>query len=86
MPPVPPQVPVGIPSELIERRPDIRRAEREMAVANAKIGSATADRFPKFALIASAGLDSSSPDNVVDWGSRYVLISPTVPWRIFDAG
>jgi NodT family efflux transporter outer membrane factor (OMF) lipoprotein len=79
-------VPVGLPSQLIERRPDIRRAEREMAAANARIGSATADLFPKFALVGTAGLDSSSPQNLIDWGSRYFLISPTVSWRIFDAG
>ena len=54
--------------------------------ANARIGSAKADLFPKFALIASAGLDSSSPGNLLDWESRYFLISPTVTWQIFDAG
>jgi NodT family efflux transporter outer membrane factor (OMF) lipoprotein len=86
LPPTPPEVPVGLPSELIERRPDIREAERQIVAANARIGSAKADLFPKFALIASAGLDSSSPGNLLDWESRYFLISPTVTWRIFDAG
>jgi multidrug efflux system outer membrane protein len=86
LPAVPPGVPVGLPSQLLERRPDIRQAEREIAVANAKIGNATADLFPKFALIASAGLDSSTPQNLFDWESRYFLLSPTVTWRIFDAG
>jgi NodT family efflux transporter outer membrane factor (OMF) lipoprotein len=86
LPPPPPEVPVGLPSELIERRPDIREAERQIVAANARIGSAQADLFPKFALIASAGLDSSSPGNLLDWESRYFLISPTVTWRIFDAG
>jgi NodT family efflux transporter outer membrane factor (OMF) lipoprotein len=86
LPPTPPEVPVGLPSQLIERRPDIRQAEREIAAANARIGSAKADLFPKFALVATAGIDSSTPDSLIDWGSRYFLISPTVTWRIFDAG
>ena len=86
LPPTPPVVAVGLPSDLLERRPDIRAAERNIAAANARIGSAIADLFPKFALTASAGLDSTSPDHLLDWESRYFLISPTVTWRIFDAG
>jgi NodT family efflux transporter outer membrane factor (OMF) lipoprotein len=86
LPSTPPEIPIGLPSQLLERRPDIRAAERQVAAATAQIGSAKADLFPKFALIASAGLDSSSPENLFDWESRYFLISPTVTWRIFDAG
>ena len=80
------EVPVGLPSQLMERRPDIRQAEREIAAANARIGSAQSDLFPKFALIGTAGLDSSKFANLFEWDSRYFLISPTVTWRIFDAG
>ena len=86
LPPKPPMVSVGLPSQLLERRPDIREAERQVAAANARIGSAKADLFPKFALIASTGLDSTSAENLFSWDSRYFLISPTVTWRIFDAG
>jgi NodT family efflux transporter outer membrane factor (OMF) lipoprotein len=86
LPPLPPVIPVGLPSQLLERRPDIRAAEREIAAGNARIGSAEADLLPKFALIASAGLDSSTFNNLFDLSSRYFLISPTVTWRIFDAG
>jgi NodT family efflux transporter outer membrane factor (OMF) lipoprotein len=86
LPVVPPEIPVGLPSELLKRRPDIRRAERQIASANAHIGSAKADLFPKFALTGSAGLDTTSPGNLFNWESRYFLISPTVTWRIFDAG
>ena len=57
LPNVPPEVPVGLPSELLRRRPDIRRAERQIAAATAQVGSAKADLFPKFALTGSAGLD-----------------------------
>lgn len=86
LPAVPPEVPVGMPSQLLKRRPDIKQAEREIAAATARIGSAKSDLFPKFALIGSAGLDSSATGNLFNWESRYFLISPTVTWRIFDAG
>jgi NodT family efflux transporter outer membrane factor (OMF) lipoprotein len=86
LPAIPLEVPVGLPSELLKRRADIRQAEREIAAATARIGNAQADLFPKFALIANAGLDSSTPGNLINWSSRYFLISPTVAWRIFDAG
>lgn len=87
-PPVflPPEVPVGLPSGLLERRPDIRRAERQIAAATARIGSAEADLFPKFALTGGVGLDSTSTGSLFDWQSRYFFISPTVTWRVFDAG
>jgi NodT family efflux transporter outer membrane factor (OMF) lipoprotein len=83
---LPPEVPVGLPSELLKRRPDIRRAERQMAAATARIGSAEADLFPKFALTGGVGLDSTSTGSLFDWQSRYFFISPTVTWRVFDAG
>jgi len=86
LPATPPIVPIGLPSQLIERRPDIQEAEREIAAGNARIGSAEADLLPKFALVASAGLDSSTYNNLFDLSSRYFLVSPTVTWRIFDAG
>lgn len=87
-PPVllPPEVPVGLPSELLKRRPDVRRAERQMAAATARVGSAEADLFPKFALTGGVGLDSTSTGSLFNWQSRYFLISPTVTWRVFDAG
>jgi NodT family efflux transporter outer membrane factor (OMF) lipoprotein len=84
--PLPPIVPVGLPSDLLRRRPDIRRAERQIAAANARIGSATADLFPKFGLTGSVGLDATQFKNLFDWQSRYFLISPTITWPIFDAG
>jgi NodT family efflux transporter outer membrane factor (OMF) lipoprotein len=83
---LPPEVPVGLPSDLLKRRPDIRRAERQMAAATARIGSAEADLFPKFALTGGIGLDSTSTGSLFDWQSRYFFISPTVTWRVFDAG
>jgi outer membrane protein, multidrug efflux system len=86
LPEVPPEVPVGIPSDLLRRRADVRRAERQLAAATAQVGSATADLFPKFSLTGLVGLDSSQPGNLIDWGSRYFAISPGVSWPILDWG
>lgn len=86
LPPVPPRVPVGLPSELLRRRPDIRQAERQLAAATALIGSAKADLFPRFFITGSAGLDSTSVSHLLDWQSHYFLISPTVSWPLFQAG
>jgi multidrug efflux system outer membrane protein len=86
IPAAPPEVPVGLPSDLLLRRPDVERAERLLASATAQIGVARADLFPKFSLTGSAGLQSVS---VSDWftaGSRFWSVGPTVQWNIFDAG
>ena len=86
IPLTPPAVPVGLPSELLQRRPDIQRAERELAAATARIGVAKADLFPKFSLIGFAGLESISADNWFDWSSRYWSAGPTMHWALFEAG
>ena len=86
IPLTPPAVPVGLPSELLQRRPDIQRAERELAAATARIGVAKADLFPKFSLIGFAGLESISADNWFDWSSRYWSAGPTMRWELFEAG
>lgn len=86
IPSVPPQVPVGLPSELLLRRPDVGRAERQLAAATANIGVATADLFPKFSLTGAAGFESISASDWFTAGSRFWSIGPTVQWRIFDAG
>ena len=86
IPLTPPAVPVGLPSELLQRRPDIQRAERELAAATARIGVAKADLFPKFSLIGFAGLESISADNWFDSVSRAWSAGPTVRWELFEAG
>ena len=86
IPPAPPQVPVGVPADLLRRRPDIRRAERQLAAATARIGVAESDLFPKFSITGSMGLDSSRIKPLLDWQSRYFALSPGVSWPIFDAG
>jgi outer membrane protein, multidrug efflux system len=86
IPPVPPEVPVGVPADLVRRRPDIRRAERQLAAASARIGVATSDFYPKFSITGSFGLDSSRVHQLFDWNSHYFALSPGVSWPIFDAG
>jgi NodT family efflux transporter outer membrane factor (OMF) lipoprotein len=86
IPTTPPEVPVGLPSDLLLRRPDVQRAERELAMATANIGVAKADLFPKFFLTGAGGFQSV---NASDWfagGSSFWSVGPTVQWRIFDAG
>src|SRR6266404_576778 len=77
---LPPEVLVGLPSELLRRRPDIRRAERQLAAATAQVGAATADLFPKFSLTGAAGLQSFSASNWFSRGSRNWSIGPTISW------
>jgi NodT family efflux transporter outer membrane factor (OMF) lipoprotein len=86
IPAAPPEVPVGLPSELLLRRPDIAQAERQLAAATANIGVAKADLFPKFYLTGVAGFQSVSASDWFDGGSRFWSAGPTVQWNIFDAG
>jgi multidrug efflux system outer membrane protein len=86
IPAVPPEIPIGLPSQLLRRRPDVRRAERQLAAATAHIGEAQADLLPKFSITAALGFDATRPKALFDWTSRYWSISPGVSWPIFDAG
>jgi NodT family efflux transporter outer membrane factor (OMF) lipoprotein len=86
IPAQPPQVPVGLPSDLLLRRPDVSRAERQLAAATANIGVAKSDLFPKFYLTGSVGSESISASDWFTSGSRFWSVGPTVQWRIFDAG
>jgi multidrug efflux system outer membrane protein len=86
IPNLPAEVLVGLPSDLLRRRPDIRIAERQLAAATAQVGSAIADLFPKFFLTGAAGLQSISASDWFTGRSRYWSIGPTITWPIFDAG
>ena len=86
IPTTPPEVPVGIPSELLRRRPDIRRAEAQIHSATARIGVATADLFPKFNLVGSMGFESVNSDTLIKPVNRFWSFGPSVDWQIFDAG
>ena len=86
IPLTPPIVPVGLPSDLLRRRPDVQRAEREIAASTAKIGVAEADFFPKFSLVGAFGITSISTNNLLEYASRYWSAGPTVQWELFEAG
>lgn len=86
IPGLPPEVPVGLPSELLRRRPDVRRAERELAAATARIGVAVADLFPRFFLTGAVGLQSVAASDFLTGGSRFFSLGPTIRWPIFNAG
>ncbi|HEY1849285.1 MAG TPA: efflux transporter outer membrane subunit [Opitutaceae bacterium] len=86
LPDMPPTVPVGVPSDLLRRRPDVRSAERKLAAATAEVGVAHGQLFPQFSLTGTLGLDSSQSKNLVARASQYYSISPGISWPILDWG
>jgi NodT family efflux transporter outer membrane factor (OMF) lipoprotein len=82
----PPPIPVGLPSQLLERRPDVAAAERNMASANAQIGVARAAFYPTLDLSAGAGLESSAFKHLFDWSSRFWSVGPSVSETVYDGG
>jgi NodT family efflux transporter outer membrane factor (OMF) lipoprotein len=82
----PPTIPIGVPSELLERRPDIAAAERGVAEANAQIGIAKAAYFPDVLLSASGGFGNSSVTSWLTWPSRFWSVGPSLAETIFDGG
>lgn len=82
----PPDVPVGLPSDLLRRRPDISVAERQLAAATARIGAAKADLYPHFYLTGLAGLESLNFNSFFNAASGYYSVGPDITWKVFDAG
>jgi NodT family efflux transporter outer membrane factor (OMF) lipoprotein len=82
----PPPIPAGLPSELLERRPDIAAAERSVAAANAGIGIAKTAYFPALTLTGSAGFESTNITNWLAWPSRFWSIGPSLLQTVFDGG
>lgn len=82
----PPPIPIGMPSQLLERRPDIAAAERTMAAANSEIGIAYAAYYPTLTLSAGGGMESSLAKHLLDWPSRFWSIGPSVSETIYDGG
>jgi len=82
----PPIVPIGLPSQLLERRPDVAASERRVAEANEQIGIARAAFFPTLMLGASAGLEGTSLLNWFNWPSRFWAVGPSMVQTLFDAG
>jgi NodT family efflux transporter outer membrane factor (OMF) lipoprotein len=82
----PPPVPVGVPSTLLERRPDIAASERQMAAANEQIGIAKAAFYPTLTLSGSAGVETSRFLRWINWPSRFWSVGPEAAETLFDAG
>jgi NodT family efflux transporter outer membrane factor (OMF) lipoprotein len=82
----PPNIPTGVPSQLLERRPDISSAERAVASANAEIGVARAAFFPNITLSASGGFEAPNTETLLKWGSRVWAIGANASQPIFNAG
>lgn len=85
-PPELPSVPVTLPAQLLERRPDIAAAERRMAAANEQIGIARAAYFPTLNLAAVAGFEGSSLLNWLNWPSRFWAVGASMSETLFDGG
>ncbi len=86
VPPVPPLVPVGVPSELAQRRPDIRQAEAQLHAATANIGMAKADFYPRITLSGSVSLQTTQLKNFWNIASAAYSIGPSVTLPIFEGG
>jgi NodT family efflux transporter outer membrane factor (OMF) lipoprotein len=76
----------GIPADVLRRRPDVRRAERQLASATARIGQSTAELYPKFNLVGSIGLESLKASTLLEADSQRWSIAPGVSWPIFHMG
>lgn len=86
IPRVPAEVAIGIPADLLRRRPDIREAERTLAAATARIGQATANLYPKLTLTGQFGFGASSFADLLAWSSRAYAAGPGFSWDIFNGG
>jgi outer membrane protein, multidrug efflux system len=86
IPPAPPEVPLVLPSELLSRRPDLRRTERELAAATARVGVARADLFPRFSIVGNLGRRSEDAGDLGSGIGTFWSIAPRVSWPIFSGG
>jgi NodT family efflux transporter outer membrane factor (OMF) lipoprotein len=86
MPRVPEQIPAGLPSDLLLRRPDIRQAEAQLHSATAQIGVAVAQLFPQFSLTGGANWQTTQVRSWFNGSSRGLFIGPSAAWPIFQGG
>ncbi|HZZ20652.1 MAG TPA: efflux transporter outer membrane subunit, partial [Opitutaceae bacterium] len=84
LPELPQEVSMGMPADLLLRRPDIRKAERDLAAATAEVGVATAQLYPTFSITGMLGVDSSDLKHLPEWSSEYFSVAPGVSWPILD--
>ena len=92
IPAAPPEVSMGVPAELLRRRPDVRRAERQLAAQSARIGIAITDLYPRFSLVGSVGFRTSDVgtdsglDNLFDSDNVTGFLGPFFSWNVFNYG
>ncbi len=86
IPVTPIEVVVGVPADLLRRRPDVRQVERELAAQTARVGVATAELYPKLRLLGSVGLESISMGSVLAGPAAAFQIGPQISWNLFNAG
>jgi NodT family efflux transporter outer membrane factor (OMF) lipoprotein len=86
IPETPLEVAIGVPAETLRRRPDVRRAERQLAAQTARVGVATADLYPRLSLPGSIGLEALSPHHLFSAGSQTASIAGSFAWTLFKAG
>jgi NodT family efflux transporter outer membrane factor (OMF) lipoprotein len=86
LPAAPTRAPVGVPADVLRRRPDVRQAERELAAATADVGSSVAAQFPRLTLVGDLGWDSVHTGDLVDAASRYWNLTPQLTVPLFSAG
>jgi multidrug efflux system outer membrane protein len=86
IPVAPLDLPINLPSDLLRQRADIRRAERQLAAATARVGVATAELYPKFSLIGAAGFESLAASDFFNSGSKLWSVGPSITWPILRGG
>lgn len=86
IPSLPLEVAVGVPTDLLRQRPDIRRAERELAAQTARIGVATADLYPKLSLLGTVGFDAANIGDLFNSNSHFHSFGPNIRWNLFAGG
>lgn len=86
IPAAPPPMPLGVPSDLLRRRPDVRQAEAQIHASTARIGVAEADLFPQVTISGSAGFQGTRASSWLDWANRFWAFGPTVSWQLFTTG
>jgi len=86
IPKAPDSIPIGLPSELLQRRPDIRRAEANLHAATAQIGAAIANLYPQFSITGSIGLQGGNAGDLGNLANHYWSYGPGANWLVFDGG
>jgi len=86
IPAAPPGVAVGVPADTLRRRPEVQRAERQLAAQTAQIGVATAALYPNFSLVGSIGLEAITAGRLLTAGAMATSVGANIGWTVFDAG